>query len=166
MKEEDVMEMIESLGKKLPKFDDGRINYSTSDTAPVVTVFVSYNGKILLLRRSDKVLTYKGMWNAVAGYLDEPKPVRDKALEEVREELGIEADNISKVVMGEPYDLVDPKIGKTWRVCPILILLKQNPEIKLDYENTEYAWINPSELGNFETVPGLDRSLDRILFPK
>ena len=58
----------------------------------MIICFVRYNDEILLLKRSDKVWTYKGKWNVVAGYLDEIKPLREKALEELREKPKIKLD--------------------------------------------------------------------------
>jgi hypothetical protein len=40
--------------------------------------------------------------------------------------------------------------------------LKNKPEIKLDWEHTEYKWIKPGEFKEFETVPKLDKSLENI----
>ena len=96
-KEEKILKIIEEFYKKLPKFKDGRIDYSNSDTAPVVTVFIKYKDKILLLKRSDKVRTYQGKWNTVAGYLDELKSTQEKAIEEIKEELGVEKNDISSI---------------------------------------------------------------------
>ena len=56
----------------LPKFEDGRINYTGCKRCPVLNCVVTYNGEVLLLKRSDKVANYKGYWNFVAGFLDHP----------------------------------------------------------------------------------------------
>jgi len=160
VQEKDILKTIENFAKKLPRFPDGRINYSNSDIAPVITVFIKYNDKILLLKRSDKVRTYQGRWNAVAGYLDELKPIHKKILEELREELGIDEDNILSIHIGEPYKFTDTKTNKTWIVHPVLIELDTEPEIKLNWEHTEYKWINPKELKNFDIVPKLEKSLE------
>ncbi len=61
MDEKDVLRLVKTLGESLPRFEDGRINYTTSKTAPVVTVFIGYGNKFLLLKRSHKVQNYKGM---------------------------------------------------------------------------------------------------------
>ena len=113
MEEQRVFERIKEFSKKLPKFPDGRIDYSKSDIAPVITVFVKFKDKILILKRSDKVRVYQNKWNAVAGYLDELKPVREKVLEEIREELGINKNNIFTVHFGQPYEFTDSKVNKT-----------------------------------------------------
>ena len=78
IREQKIIETLRELAKKLPKFPDGRIDYSNSDTALVITVFIKNKDKILLLKRSSKVSTYQGKWNTVAGYIDEPKPIREK----------------------------------------------------------------------------------------
>ena len=163
MNEQKILEIIKQFDEKLPKFPDGRIDYSNSDTAPVITVFIEYQNNILLLKRSDKVRTYQGKWNTVAGYLDELKPIREKVLEEIREELGIERDNnILSIHIGEFYQFTDIEVNKTWIVYPVLIKLRNKPEIKLDWEHTEYKWIKPKEIKNFDIVFNLENSLEKI----
>ncbi|NIQ06051.1 MAG: NUDIX domain-containing protein, partial [Candidatus Korarchaeota archaeon] len=97
-----------------------------------------YRSKILLLKRSHKVRTYRGKWFPVAGYLEELKPIRKKALEEVQEETGISGNNISSIHIGRPYEFKDPKLGVTWIDHPVLLELKNKPDIELDWEHTEY----------------------------
>lgn len=160
---EKALKLIEEFAKKLAKLPDGRIDYSNSDTAPVVTIFVKYKDKILLLKRSHKVRAYQGKWNSVAGYLDELKPIRQKVLEEIKEEIGVKEDNISSIRVGKSYEFNDTEIGKTWIIHPILVELKDRPEIQLDWEHTEYKWIKPEELKNFDIVPSLDKSLESVM---
>lgn len=163
MDDQKIFQTIKEFAKKLSKFPDGRIDYSESDTAPVVTIFIKYKNKILLLKRSNKVRAYQNKWNTVAGYLDELKPIRDKALEEIKEELGIDKNNVSKIYFGEPYRFTDNEVAKTWIVHPILVELKNKPEIKLNWEHTEYKWIEPEKIKFFDIVPKLKESLKRIL---
>jgi isopentenyldiphosphate isomerase len=165
-KEEKILEIIKDFSKKLPKFEDGRIDYSNSDTAPVITVFIKYKDRILLLKRSEKVLSYKGKWNTVAGYLDELKPIREKVIEEIKEELGIEKNNIFSIFIGESYKFKDEKISRIWIVFPVSAELKNEPEIKLDWEHTEYKWIKPKELESFDIVSNLKESLKRLIKPR
>lgn len=163
IQEQEILETIKEFAKKLPKFIDGRINYSNSDTAPVITVFIKYKDKILLLKRSDKVSVYQGKWNTVAGYLDEPKPIVEKIVEEIKEELGIQEDNILSHKLGEPYKFTDPTVNKTWIVHPVLVELRNNPIIKLDWEHTKYRWIKSEKLKKFDIVPMVDESLKRAM---
>lgn len=148
---------------RLPRFPDGRIDYSTSDKAPVLTCFVRFEDKILLLKRSHRVGTYKGKWHTVAGYIDEPKPIQQKALEELEEELHIHKEDVSSFTAGEPYEFSDHGAKKNWVVHPVLVELKNKPEVKLDWEHTEYRWISPDQVDGYDTVPKLNESLKRVL---
>lgn len=163
MNKEIVLEkVLQEFSEKLPKFSDGRINYSSSDKAPVLTCLVEYNDKILLLKRSDKVRTYQGLWNTVVGYLDEIRPLEEKAREELQEELGITADLIQKIKLGEPYELNDKNINKTWIIFPVLAELNKEPVIKLNWEHTEYKWIDPADLKKFDIVPNFEETWGRV----
>jgi len=161
--EQKIIDKVKDFAKKLPKFPDGRIDYTHSETSLVLTVFIKYKDKILLLKRSDKVGTYKGKWNTVTGYIDEPKPLIKKIIEEINEELGITKDNILSYSIGEPFEFEDPKVKKTWIVHPAKVELKNDPDIKLDWEHSEFKWIKPGEIKKFNIVPKLDLSLKRGL---
>ena len=160
--EQKILNTIKEFAEKLPKFQDGRIDYSNSNIAPVITVFVKYEDEILLLKRSDKVRVYQGKWNAVAGYLDELKPINEKVLEEIKEELGIVRYSVLLFRIGKSYKFTDFEVNKTWIVFPILVELKYKPDIKLDWEHTEYRWIKPEELREFNVVSDLDKSWENI----
>ena len=163
MNNDKIIGTIKAFYNKLPKFPDGRIDYSNSDEAPVVTVIARYKDKILLLKRSNNVSAYKGKWQVVAGYLDEIKPIREKALEELREEANIKKAIIKKIKIGKFFEFVDKHIGKTWIVNPVLVELKEKPRIKIDFEHTEYRWIKPEQIEKFDFVPNLKESMKRVL---
>jgi 8-oxo-dGTP pyrophosphatase MutT (NUDIX family) len=125
-----------------------------------------YRGEILLLKRSDEVTTYRGLWNTVAGYLDEARPLSYKVKQELEEELHITPDKIQSMETGEVFEIEDDDIGKTWIVHPVLIQLKERPTIKLDWEHTEYKWIPPETIGEYDVVPDLDKSFNYALETK
>ena len=56
----------------------------------VVTCLLMKDSKLLILKRSDKVSTYKGLWGGVAGYIEEHEEPYETALKEIKEEVGIE----------------------------------------------------------------------------
>ena len=72
--------------KKLPKLPDGRIDFSQAEEAPIFLCVVRHQGEVLLLKRSYKVGFYKGWWNAVAGYIDEPKPLKEHVYQHLQRE--------------------------------------------------------------------------------
>lgn len=160
---QEIFNKLKQIEKNLPKFEDGRIDYSNSKTALVLTCFIQVKNEILILKRSDKIATYKGMWNTVAGYIDDYVPLKEKVLEELNEELFISESQIEKFKIGNNYEFTDKNINKTWIIYPVLITLSKKPEIKLNWEHIDYKWINPKEIINYDTVPKLDESLKNAL---
>ncbi|MFH1132990.1 MAG: NUDIX domain-containing protein [Nanoarchaeota archaeon] len=156
------MRSLFDLFRHLPRFSDGRINFSNSPEAPVTTIFLCCEGKVLLLKRSEQVGSYKGKWNAVAGYLDEEVPLRQKVLAEVEEEVGIASGSIGKISFGRPYRLKDKEVGRVWLVHPVLAVLKEQPKVILDWEHTDFRWLEPEALFSLDHVPNLEKSWDRI----
>ena len=60
----------------------------------IVTVFIEYQAKILLLRRSQNVKTMKGKWAGVSGFIEKSEPPVSRALTEIQEETGMATKNI------------------------------------------------------------------------
>jgi isopentenyldiphosphate isomerase len=160
--ETDILKIIKEFSLKLPKFKDGRINYSKSKIAPVVTAFVKYQSEILLLKRSNKVSTYRGKWNTVAGYLDEVGPVKDKVLEELSQEIGVMENQIKSIKLGKTFNFTDKSINRTWISTPVLVCLKKKPVVKLNEEHTEFRWIKPEDIKKFDIVTKLEKSWERV----
>ena len=162
-KDIEMLKILKKFEKILPKFPDGRIDYSKSNKCIVLTVFITYNNKILLLKRSRKVGTYKNKWNTVTGYIDEKKPIFNKILEELEEELDITKKDILSYNIFESFEFEDKKINKKWIIYPSIVKLKNNPKIKLDWEHSEYKWIHPKDLLKYDIVPKLDLSLTKVI---
>lgn len=150
--------------KNLPRFPDGRIDYSNSPKAPVVSCFVEFDGKILLLKRSINVRFYPGKWGVITGFIDRSDSnIIEIAIDELKEELGVSEKDINELYVGKAYELNDKSIeNKTWIIYPVLVRMKRKPPISLDWENDEFAWIEPSDLGMYKTLPGLKKSFSKI----
>jgi ADP-ribose pyrophosphatase YjhB (NUDIX family) len=163
MNDKEIYNIIKGFDEKLPKFSDGRIDYHSSKEAPVISVFIKHENKILLLKRSGKVSNYRGLWNALGGFLDELKPIKEKVLEEVKEETGIEEEEVREIKFGERKVVKDLKINKTWILFPVVVELKNKPEIKLDWESSDYKWISFEEIDNYDTVYKLKENFEDLI---
>lgn len=153
-------EIFLELSKILPKFKDGRLNYTNAKRVLATTAFIFFDEKLLLLKRSEKVGSYKGRWNGISGYIDRLESVEDRMYAELSEEIGVDKENIAKIRVGVGYQFEDS--NRNFSVWPVLVVLKNKPEIKLDWEHDEYKWIDPEGLDLFETVPHLDIGLDIV----
>jgi 8-oxo-dGTP pyrophosphatase MutT (NUDIX family) len=127
----------------------------------VVTCFLESNGKILLLRRSRQVGSYREKWAGVSGYVESPPD--KQAFIEIYEEAGLDADDIRLLKTGEPLFIDDNELGTRWVVHPFLFHVTTPEKVKIDWEHKEYKWIEPADIDNYDTVPGLKNTLERVL---
>ena len=126
----------------------------------IITAFIKNNNKILILKRSDKVRSMKGLWSGVSGIIENDEIPINRAKIEIFEEVGIKENKINLVKSIEKIKISSPQYeNHEWEVFPFLFETKES-KIKLNWENSEHKWINVNELKNYETVP----SLDKILF--
>ena len=127
----------------------------------VVTSFLQHRGKVLLLQRSDKVSTFKGLWAGVSGSIPEVTAPFHQALQEIKEETGLGEEQVELVRSGDPL-LVSDKEGQEWLVHPFLFFVEDVSGLSLDWEHSRMAWVIPSEIDSFATVPGLRETWDQL----
>ena len=126
----------------------------------IVTSFIKDNEKLLILKRSDKVQSMKGLWAGISGIIEKNEEPLKRAKIEIFEEVGIIEDKITLVRSVEEMRINSPQYeNHEWEIFPFLFEAK-NPIIKLNWENSEFKWINKEELKNYDTVP----SLQKVLF--
>ena len=128
----------------------------------VVTVFLTHRSKILVLKRSGAVGTYKGHWAGVSGYLESNDPLA-QAFTEMAEETGLGKEDVTLLRAGKPLEIIDRTRGRAWRVHPFLFAVHEPDKIVLDWENKEMRWILPEEMVQFQTVPMLKETLERVI---
>ncbi len=130
----------------------------------VVTCILEHDGKILLLKRSNQVGTYRGLWGGVAGYIEELEDPYDTALKEIRQEAGIDVDSIELVRKGNPIEFSDTYEGRryNWVVYPFLFHIQSKELVRTDWEHEDYCWVHPSEIKKLDTVPGLDEVIRQL----
>ena len=126
----------------------------------VVTCFLESEGEILILRRSEQVGSYQGRWAGVSGYVettaDEQAPV------EIEEETSLCGEDLKLVKRGKPLLIEDEKLSVKWMVHPYLFHIKDRDKIKIDWEHKETRWIDPKDIGNYQTVPMLKETLAQV----
>ena len=129
----------------------------------IVTSFIRDNDKLLILKRSEKVKSMKGLWAGISGIIEKNEEPLQRARIEIFEEVGITEDKITLVKSAEEMRVHSPQYeNHEWEIFPFLFEAK-NPTIKLNWENSEFKWINVDELENYETVPSLEKVLFNLL---
>jgi 8-oxo-dGTP pyrophosphatase MutT (NUDIX family) len=133
--------------------------YSTK----IVTSFIKDDERLLILKRSNKVKTMKGLWAGVSGIIENDEEPLKRAKIEIFEEAGITEEKIKLIKAVEEMKVNSPQYeNHEWEIFPFLFETK-NPTIKLNWENSEFKWIDVDELENYETVPNLQKVLLSLL---
>jgi len=131
----------------------------------VTSILINEKNRILILKRSNKVGTYNGCWSGIAGYIEEGETPIQTALKEIKEETNIDKDNVKLLKKSDAIEFTDLYKNKKydWIVYPFLFKLIKKSKIKIDWEHTDYRWINPSDIYSFETVPRLKEVISKLL---
>ena len=129
----------------------------------IVTSFIKFNDEILILKRSEKVRSMNGLWSGVSGIIENNEKPIDRAKIEIFEEVGIRDKEIRLLKKLEKMKISSQQYkNHEWEIFPFLFETK-NRNIELNWENSEFKWILPKELKNYQTVPSLEKILLNLL---
>ena len=129
----------------------------------IVTSFIKDNKKILILKRSEKVKSMKGLWAGISGIIEKDEIPLERAKIEIFEEVGVLENEIRLIKSTKKVRINSPQYkNHEWEIFPFLFESKK-PNVKLNWENSEFRWIEIEELKNYETVPSLEKILFNLL---
>ena len=106
----------------------------------------------------------KCLWAGVSGIIEksDTTPLA-RAKIEIFEETGIDEREIELLKSIEQMKIESAQYkNHEWNIFPFLFRTK-NLEIKLNWENSDFNWIEPSQIKNYETVPELEKILFSLL---
>lgn len=105
----------------------------------------------------------KELWAGVSGIIEGNEDPLYRAKKEILEETNITENQLTLVRTGTRIRVDSPQYSDhEWLIFPFLFSVKE-PRIKLNWENSEYRWITPSEITKFQTVPSLEKVLATLL---
>jgi len=99
----------------------------------------------------------------VSGYLEANEQPLTRAMTEIQEEVGLSGNQINLLREGEVLRAFDEGTDTVWVIHPFLFEAKSST-VQLDWENSEYKWIEPKQLASYETVPKLREAFDRVRY--
>lgn len=125
----------------------------------VVTCFLVRRDRggieVFVVRRSERVRTYRGHWGAISGYVEAGINPLDQAYTEMREETRLTRDEFRLVRRGAPLPVRDADHDLSWTVHPFLFETDVPDHVRTDWEAAEARWVDPAELLTLPTVPAL-----------
>ena len=130
--------------------DAGVVDVPTLIERRVVTAILRNRGRILMVRRSQRVTTFPGAWSGVSGYIEGSESPLTRARQEIKEETGIRSARLvarGPIVMTRHHDDV-------FAVHPFLFDCLDR-KVVLDWENEDARWILPEHLSEYPVVPRL-----------
>lgn len=122
----------------------------------VALVLQRSDGKILLLKRSSDRVYDPNKWSVATGHIKDGEQPHETAIRELKEELGVDAKPVKEgrlVVVGS--------YQKPLHVHTFLFsvdLLK----VELDTEHSDYLWIEPKDVYNYDRVDKLEDDLSAL----
>jgi 8-oxo-dGTP pyrophosphatase MutT (NUDIX family) len=129
----------------------------------IVTSFLRNDEEFLILKRSSKVKSMKGLWAGISGLIENNEEPLKRAEIEIFEEVGIKKQNLKLIKSGESMKIKSVQYyNHEWEIFPFLFDV-ENPKINLNWENSDYKWIKIEDLQKFDTVPSLDQVLINLL---
>lgn len=128
----------------------------------VVTAVVTDGMRVLLLKRGERVRTYRGRWACVSGYLEGNEDPLERAITEIEEETGLKKESITLLKKGEVVTYHDKQHGVFWRIHPFLFKT-DTTDIEIDWEHTTHHWVSPDEMEQYTTVPKLQEIVSMLM---
>ena len=128
----------------------------------VATSFVRNGGEYLVLRRSARVRTMRGLWSAVSGSINAGEGALARAYAEMLEEAGMERASLRLVSSAPPAIVTSETHGGPWRIHAFL-LESAHRRIRLNWESSEHRWVSRAGIGGLDAVPRLAETLDSLL---
>lgn len=110
---------------------------------PVVLAVIERNGTYLFTKRIDENPAYHDKWQLPGGGMEFGESPEETLVREVREELGVEIENINLI----PY--IDYKVRSHWHGIFLsyqCLLKDEDAKIILNEEASAYRWFRPDEI--------------------
>ncbi len=118
---------------------------------------------LLIVQRSQRVGSYRERWAGISGFIEPGVTPEEQAYTEIREETGLERQQVRLLRRGAVVEHLDPQLGRHWSIHPFLFEVLTPEAIHTDWEALTMRWIRPTELEHYQTVPRLKEAYEAAL---
>jgi 8-oxo-dGTP diphosphatase len=125
--------------------------------------FISYQGKILILRESNKYQdgANASRYDVVGGRIKPGQNFMESLLREIEEETKL------KVRVGNPFYVGEwrPVVkGEQWQIVGTFFeCLADNDKVELSVDHDDYQWIDPKEYNNYSIIDNLKLAFEKYI---
>jgi len=118
-----------------------------------VTALIEKNGKYLVLKRSDRNLTYKGKWQFPEGKVRFGEDVVKALKREVEEETNLVTVNCKLFGV---HSNIQKEARGIFRILRTVFKCNVIGKLKLSDEHSEYAWVSKREIEKLDFIGGFN----------
>ena len=129
-------------------------------TKRVATSILLNRDRILILKRSAAVGSFQHYWSGVSGFVEQGEEPLETSQREVEEETGISRASLELLPRAPPR--LTEKPDQVFEVYSFLYLCTTD-QVRLDWENDEFAWVAPEALRDYRTVPWLPEMVSTLM---
>ncbi|TVP40281.1 NUDIX domain-containing protein [Candidatus Nitrosocosmicus arcticus] len=127
----------------------------------VVTSVLKNQSEVLILRRSMNVKTMQEKWAGVSGYLEKNEDLLSRALIEIYEETRINKDEL---ILRKIFNQLSVHIhNELMVIIQPFCFVSNTRKVLLDWEHSDYYWINDNEMDDFDYVPRFKEIIVRCI---
>jgi ADP-ribose pyrophosphatase YjhB (NUDIX family) len=125
------------------------------------TLVTDEQARLLLLKRADS-----GCWGPPGGAVEPGEEVESAARREVREETGLELDNLTLfgVFSGAEFFYRYPNGDEVHNVTIVYLARPASTQVRLNAEHTEWGWFTPAQIPA-DLSPPIRPVIERFLRP-
>lgn len=122
-------------------------------------ILVNYEGKILVLKRSESAVRRPSQWDIPGGHADEGEYMAEAAARVTLEETGITIDSQEIKLVYSLTESPEDRNSTTW----LFFMAKTNhTDVELSNEHTDYEWVDPEEAINRIEYDRQNRALQYV----